>query len=106
MSLSDQVRPYSEVAPWVFEEIKKLESELSLTKDMLASADAYNQELTKKNEKLEKQNIKFRETLEAIAAKHNPEFEKSSYWLNQSVHDIVNVAVTDTSLARDALEET
>ena len=45
MSLSDRLRPNIEAAPWVIEEVKKLEVELHITKDMLDSCDQYNQRL-------------------------------------------------------------
>jgi hypothetical protein len=67
MSLSDRIRPDTEAAPWVIEEIKKLEAKVvDLEKDekMFLNEHDENVRLHFENVELKEQNTRLREALE------------------------------------------
>lgn len=70
MSLSNRIRPDVEAAPWVIEEVKKLEAKIaSLEKDekMFLNEHDENVRLHFENVDLKEQNSRYREALEEIS---------------------------------------
>lgn len=70
--LSERVRPNSESAPWVVEEIKRLERQINSLQHWI---DHYKSAIPKGENKIIEQNKIMKEALELIK-KRNSEFEK------------------------------
>lgn len=88
MSLSERLRPDVEAAPWVIEEIKKLEVKIaSFEKDeaMFLSEHDENVRLHFENVDLKEQNARLREALERILKASLPHEEPVSRQIAQSV---------------------
>ena len=83
--LSERIRPNSEAAPWVIEEVKELEQKYELA---VLQANVYVQQL----EWLEGQNQKMLEVLEELD-------ECATYWSEYEVpigiHDRIKLAITN-----------
>lgn len=101
--LSDRVRPDSEAAPWVIEEIKKLETKIAaFEKDaaMFLAEHDENVKLHFENVELKEQNARFRKVLEFYAVKGLREIR-----FGQRIDQIFVDAMHDSgAVARAALE--
>ena len=69
MSLSERIRPNSEAAPWVCEEVKKLESENAALRQALDAQMQYQRDLRADRDRLDcmERNCSHLEVVEAVA---------------------------------------